>query len=216
MPGSLFSLFGTDLASSQALATTLPLPTSLADTTVTINGYAAPLLYVSPTQVNLQVPWEVSGGTANIVVSRGLLQGQQTQEKVVTNDAAPFMIDYAAKTAAARFAYGPLLGQVMTKQLPAKAGDYLSVYCTGLGPVSNPPKNGYSALADPLSSFLAPLTAFVDGVEAPVLWAGLAPNFVGLYQVNLQVPVTPHTGTVPLTLVIGGVTASTATLEVSK
>src|SRR6185369_10567194 len=69
-PGSLISIFGTGLAAAPATADTVPLSTTLSDSSVTINGTAAPLSYASPTQISAQVPWSVQPGTAAIVVSR--------------------------------------------------------------------------------------------------------------------------------------------------
>ena len=67
--GSVFALFGTDLASKEALAQVVPLPTTLLTTKVTVNGEAVPLFYVSPTQIDAQLPWDVPGGTlASVVV----------------------------------------------------------------------------------------------------------------------------------------------------
>jgi uncharacterized protein (TIGR03437 family) len=98
---------------------------------------------------------------------------------------------------------------------PAKAGEYISIYCTGLGQVTNSPGAGNPASSTPLSQTAAAPTVTIGGVRANVQFSGLAPGFAGLYQVNVQVPngIAPSDA-VPLSLTIGGVTSNTATIAV--
>src|SRR5262249_13828098 len=70
-PGSLISIYGSNLAASTATAGTIPLPLTLGGASVTINGVTAPLLYASSTQINAQVPFEIQPGTANLVITSG-------------------------------------------------------------------------------------------------------------------------------------------------
>jgi uncharacterized protein (TIGR03437 family) len=98
---------------------------------------------------------------------------------------------------------------------PAHAGEYVSLYCTGLGSVTNTPYESYPALSDPFSITDFTPTVTIGGAPATVVFSGLAPGFVGLYQVNVQVP-TGLTGgnALPVVLTIDGVVSNTATIAV--
>jgi uncharacterized protein (TIGR03437 family) len=98
---------------------------------------------------------------------------------------------------------------------PARIGEYISIYATGLGDVSNRPAPGAASPASPLATTLTTPTVTVGGVPATVSFSGLAPGYVGLYQINVQVPSGAPTGpNVPIVLTIGGVPSNTATIAV--
>jgi uncharacterized protein (TIGR03437 family) len=98
---------------------------------------------------------------------------------------------------------------------PVAASEFISIYCTGLGAVSNQPATGIAAPAGPLSVTIATPTVTIGGIMAQVTFSGLAPGAVGLYQVNVQVPVgAPAGDAVPVTLSIGGVDSNTVTIAV--
>ncbi|HUJ49914.1 MAG TPA: hypothetical protein VLW25_06930, partial [Bryobacteraceae bacterium] len=106
-------------------------------------------------------------------------------------------------------------GIVVDANSPAHAGDYLQIYANGLGPVSNTPQTGAEAVASPLSYLIGNATVTIGGVQAPVSFAGLAPGFIGLYQVNVQVPQGVGTGdTVPVMLSIGATVSNGVTISV--
>jgi uncharacterized protein (TIGR03437 family) len=97
----------------------------------------------------------------------------------------------------------------------ALKGEYISIFCTGLGAVSNQPATGAAASADPLSNTTTTPTVTIGGVDATVTYSGLAPGFAGLYQVNAQVPAgAPAGGTVAVVMKIGGSTSNTVTIAV--
>jgi len=98
---------------------------------------------------------------------------------------------------------------------PAARGEFISIFCTGLGPVANQPASGAPALANPLSTTRTSPVVTIGGVPAPVVFSGLAPGFVGLYQVNAQVPITSSTGNaVPAVLTIGNIASNGVTIAV--
>jgi uncharacterized protein (TIGR03437 family) len=100
---------------------------------------------------------------------------------------------------------------------PARIGEYISIYATGLGDVTNRPGLGSPSLANPLAMTLVAPVVRIGGVPATVTFSGLAPGFSGLYQVNVQVPAGAPTGAdVPVVLTIGGETSNTATIAVSN
>jgi uncharacterized protein (TIGR03437 family) len=88
------------------------------------------------------------------------------------------------------------------------------IYCTGLGPVTNQPATGSPAPSSPLAKTTAPPTVTIGGTPASVSFSGLAPGYVGLYQVNALVLSAPPGEGVPVTISIGGVTSNTVTIAV--
>lgn len=209
-PGSIISIYGSNfnLASGPhgggATATALPLPIGIGGTKVIMNGIAAPLYYVDSTQINAQVPWEVNGGAslAVQVVVNGVPSNLATVALAVQ---APgiFLVTHASD------------GTVVTPAKPALPGEYLIIYCTGLGPVTNPPASGEAAPAEAVSTTVVP-TVTIGGVPATVTFSGLAPGYVGLYQINVLVPPNLPTGdAVPVTLSVGGSSANAVTVSVN-
>ncbi|MGA3259608.1 MAG: S8 family serine peptidase [Bryobacteraceae bacterium] len=195
-PGSIVSIFGTVLASGTAQATTASLPTTLQSTQVLINGIAAPLFYVSPSQINAQVPWEVTGlFTTDLTV------------KVFSNDVPSNVVAAAlATTAPGIFVIThDADSTLVTSARPAVPGEYLRIYCTGLGMVTNEPPTGAPGPFSPLAYTAQNSTVTIEGLSAYVPYSGLAPGFVGLYQVNVQVPANAVSASAaPLVLSNGG------------
>jgi uncharacterized protein (TIGR03437 family) len=127
----------------------------------------------------------------------------------VLNDTNP---SQALVTIAGAQGFGPPSGGVGT---PVAPGALISIYCTGLGAVSNQPATGAAAQANPLSVTTTTPTVTIGGIAAPVSFSGLAPGAVGLYQVTVQVPVGAPAGVaVPIVLTIGGVVSNTVTIAV--
>ncbi len=217
--GSIASVFGINLSVGTATASTLPLPFTLASSSLQIGGQAAPLFYASPSQLNLQVPWGLAGQTAaGITVTVGTLTSDQETVNIAPFAPGLFTLNIAGSSQGAiliastgQFAAPP---SVPGSQI-ASAGQVLSIFCTGLGPVSNQPATGAAALANPLSATPTTPTVTIGGLPALVSFSGLAPGAVGLYQVNVQVPTgTPTGSAVPVILSIGGVTSNTVTIAV--
>ena len=220
-PRSIASLYGTNLSSAVASADAgPPLPFTLADTTLTIGGLPAPLFFVSPGQINFQIPLCRGAG-------RPAAGGHPGRAEHNRHGADPAIFSRAVhgqraghRTGIHRNRRAPRTLAAPADQFPgarpAKPGEFLSIYCTGLGDVSNRPVLGAASPSSPLAATLAPPTVTIGGVNAPVQFSGLAPGFVGLYQVNVTVPggVAPGSG-VPLVLTIGGVPSNTATIALA-
>ena len=100
---------------------------------------------------------------------------------------------------------------------PVRVGEYISIFCTGLGSVTHEPATGVPAIYDPPSlTDTSPLVVSIGGVATPVAFSGLAPGDIGMYQVNVQVPPNSPTGpAVPLTISVGGKTSNQATIAVA-
>jgi len=208
--GALATIFGTSFAFGNASATGSPLPTVLGPVSVTVNGRSAPLLYVSPTQINFQIPWETELGNAIIFVSVNGLMSNSISVPVLT--AAPGLFVLPSGRAVVQNSDFTLNGPGN----PAKAGSTIIAYLTGSGPVSPAVASGARAPADPLSVVTSDKSAAIGSTAATVSFAGLAPGFVGLLQMNIVVPSTLAAGDYPLTITIHGETSNSATISVSK
>jgi uncharacterized protein (TIGR03437 family) len=207
-PGSLISIFGSGLAAITANASSNPLPMSIADTSVTVNGIPAPLLFESPTQINAQLPWETPVGSATVVVrTRGASSPPMT---ITVQPAAPGLFTDEGGYAAALNADG----SVNSKANPSAAGSFISVFFTGQGAVTTAVDDGTAPLAGQIFSALSNVGATLGGSPAQIKFAGLAPLYPGLAQINLKVPALAS-GTYPLTIMIAGRASNVAQLAIS-
>ncbi len=211
-PGELASIFGTFLTDGSLQgATTIPLPDKLVDATVTVSGVEVPLLYAAPSQINFQVPYEVAAGTSPLVVVT-TKAGSSNSFPMPIQANAPSLFQYNGNDAVVENSDFSL-NQSTNGATP---GSYIIAYATGGGAVSNQPADG---AAGPSSPPLAELpsgsaTATINGENAPVLFAGLAPYFVGLLQLNITVPSDLAFGTYPLVITVAGVSSKSATVVV--
>jgi uncharacterized protein (TIGR03437 family) len=220
-PGSIASLYGANLAPATAVpdaAATLPF--TLGGVTMTIGGGSVPLFFVSPTQFNFQVPLFTLGGPASAVltISQG---GSKSTLTVLLKPYAPalFTTNEGGTGQASTLIAGTALlaapKDAFPGSRPARIGEYISIFATGLGDVSNRPAPGAASPASPLATTLAMPEVTVGGAPAAVTFSGLAPGYAGLYQINVQVPDGAPTGPdVPVVLTIGGVSSNTATIAV--
>jgi uncharacterized protein (TIGR03437 family) len=207
-PGSLFSIFGTDLATDKQGASAIPLPTSLAGTSITVGGKPAPLVFVSADQINAQVPYEaLPGATVPVVVT---VNGQSSPvANVAVMPAAPGIFQFGEKRAVVQNSDS----SVNTVDNGADPGSYVVAYVTGAGEVDNPVATGSSAGSSPLSRHKATVTATINGTMADIAFAGLTPQFIGLTQLNLKVPALPA-GTYPMVISVNGQTSNAAMITV--
>jgi uncharacterized protein (TIGR03437 family) len=217
-PGSLASLFGTSLSSVSGGTSQIPLPTTLNNVTVNVNSRLAPLVYVSPQQINFQIPWEIAAPSqAAIVVNAGGVNSAATTLSVGTASPGIFTI---SQTGAGQGAIliantATLAGPVsIPGAQPAAKGQAVSVFCTGLGAVSQSQTSGQPASGVLANTTILP-TVMIGGQPAAVSFSGLAPGFVGLYQVNVTVPVNAPSGdAVSFVLTINGVASNSVTMAV--
>ena len=206
--GSLVSLFGSHLAPVTFSAASTPLPLSLVDTSVTINGVVAPLLFVSAQQINAQVPYEVPAGTATVVVRSGGKTSAAFTIKI--RPAGPGLFANAEGQAAALDDDG----SSNSSTAPAPGGSVISVFLTGIGPISAPVDDGAAPQENQTISATWPVSATIGGVPATVEFAGLAPLYPGIAQINLRVPATAS-GVSPLVISVGAFTSNTVQLVIS-
>ena len=186
--GSLISIFGTNLARATVAAQQIPLPLSLADTTVTINGARAPLLYVSPGQINAQVPDQTATGAATLTVSSSGAATSAASFEVVR--VAPEVFIASATRVLALNQDGSL----NTEANPAASGSIATIFLTGGGPMKA-------------------AAASIGGLPAELTYAGPAPQTVGVQQMNMRVPALPP-GDYPLQVSSGGVSSNSGLISV--
>ena len=208
-PGQVVQLYGTNLATQTVIAT-LPLPPSLAGTTVFIGGIQAPLFYISSGQIDAQIPYELNAGSQYqvIVEVNGSLS---TPMPIQLGTVAPSLANLSGEALAEHAADGSLV----TAAAPAQPGEYVVLYLSGLGATTNPVPAGQvtPSVSDPslLSIPLVTPTLTLNGANIPIAFVGLTPTAVGLYQINFQMPAAIAAGDLPL-VVIQGQTAMSNTV----
>ena len=218
-PGSIATLYGTNLAALTASADAAPpLPFTLGGATLTMPNSPVALFYVSPLQVNFQVPFTPVFGSTQTALTLTVGQLTNTFNITLVPYAPALFTTNSQGTGQAAAVDGSSLAAptgAFPGSRPANKGDIVALYCTGLGNVTNTPAAGSPAQSEPLSRTLATPTITVGDQPALVPFSGLAPGYVGLYQVNVQIPSSAPSGSaVPVVLSIGGVQSNIATIAI--
>jgi minor extracellular serine protease Vpr len=221
-PGSYISILGTGLCDcmdgpfDETITGRLPLSLSYFPSTVSFDvpsaGISVPghLSYASPTQINLQVPWELAGQkTAQMKVTIDFTYGNVFTIPIALYSPAFFEIA-PGEVAAEDLSYA-----VITPSHPAVHGQTVTLYANGLGPVSNQPVSGDPSPGAPnlAQTTTQPIVTF-GTTQATPSFTGLTPGISGLYQINVVVPSTLAPGNYPLTVSIGGVTSKASGIQV--
>lgn len=193
-PGGIMTMYGSGFGTQTATASA-PFPTTgLAGVQVTVNGAAAPIYSVSPTQINAVVPFGATGPTATVtVVVNGTNRSNGVEVPLAPT--APGVFSYppdGISNGAIRHLDGSLVGP----SSPASRGEFVSVYLTGLGAVAPAVQDGVPAPgAEPFARSIGPLNVYIGGqAVATIQYKGLAPTLAGLYQVNIQIPLAVGSG----------------------
>lgn len=207
-PGGLVSIFGSGLATETLNAETHPLPTELDGISVAVNGIPAALLFVSPTRINLQIPFETTGEAAEIIVTTPAGTGAAT---VDVNQAHPgiFFDPTTGLGALVNIETGVIL-----REQPLPAGATAAVFSAGLGGVEPTVGTGQPAPFNPRAETVLTVEAEIDGRSANVLFSGLAPGFSGLYQVNIELPTDLAPGRYTLIIRIAGLTSNEVFVDI--
>jgi uncharacterized protein (TIGR03437 family) len=213
-PGSYISLFGTGLSDDTNVETTGFLPLGIDNVAVSFDvpsaGLSFPgrIYYVSPTQLNLQVPWELQGQTSALI-------------KVIVEDSlGPLYTLPLAPYSPAFFRNGEFIdaedtsGNEITSSNPASAGQTVVLYVNGLGPIDTVLPTGQPAPLSPAIHTTAKPTVTIGGQQAVVQFSGLAPGYSGLYQLTVAIPAGLSAGVQPVALTINGIAAPPANLPV--
>jgi uncharacterized protein (TIGR03437 family) len=210
-PGELVTIFGTSLGPATGVGATVSkgfIATSLANVTVTFNGYPGPILYASAGQINAIVPYELAGASnASVQAIFGSTRSNSVTLPVVSSAPGIFSADATGQGP------GAILDvnyNLVSASNPVSAGSAIQIFATGQGQTS---PGGVDGLIEPLSLPLpAPLLAvgvIIGGVPADILYVGAAPGLVaGALQVNALVPKGVAPGAAPLFVSFGGISNS--------
>jgi uncharacterized protein (TIGR03437 family) len=201
-PGMLLSVFGTQLANTTASASGNPLPFSTNGVSATVNGLAAPILFESPTQLNIQVPYTTGAGPAVLGVNNnGQIAGFQFQ---LSPSAPGIFADSNGNLA---------------PNLTVQQGGITTLYFTGAGVVSPQIKTAFAPSSQTpvtqLPAPLLPLSVTVGGVPAFVYFGAIGPGLIGTTQVNFLVPASVPVGVQPLVVTVNGVASKAVNLAVT-
>jgi uncharacterized protein (TIGR03437 family) len=226
-PGSIVQVYGSGLAFESVSTGVLPLPTSFDNTAALIgqsSGFA-PLYFLSNGQINLQIPYDVTTTkgpeqvpitvqvnnaitqplTLSIVpAAPGVLSANDGPTKPQVQNGAHLVAQHSAD------------GSLVSATSPAKPGEYLVMYLVGMGAVNPTVASGTPTPLSPLSNVVLKPTVTVGGNASTVLFAGLTPGFVGLYQIDFQVPPSASSGELEVDVLQNGVAANPTLLPVTQ
>jgi uncharacterized protein (TIGR03437 family) len=208
-PGEIITIYGSNIGPQTPISLQLTasgmVATTLGNTSVTFNGFAAPLIYVSPNQVNAIVPYEIAGlTTANVVVSNG---GAQSVAFVVTvTNTSPAIFTLTQNGTG----QGAILNQDLSingSTNAAARGSVIAIYGTGEGSVTPAvPTGSVTPTSGTIPKPVLPVTVTIGGMEAVINYAGEAPGLVaGVIQVNAVVPLNIAPGNQIVVVSVGGV-----------
>jgi uncharacterized protein (TIGR03437 family) len=210
-PGGLVSLFGSQMSPVNLATKELPLPTALGESCLTVNGIPMPMIFVSPEQINGQLPFNVDGNSTVTLRTPG---GVSDNFYITILPAAPriFRIGTAGPMTGLATVMRAVNNEYVTPTNPIHPQDQIVIYATGLGRTSPAVDAGKPAPSDPLPSAVIPPSVTLGDTQLDIQYAGLVPGQVGVYQINATVPAgAPQGMEIPLTVTQGG---SSTTLSV--
>jgi uncharacterized protein (TIGR03437 family) len=217
-PRGLATVFGPSLTTvtGTVLANSNPLPNTLAGVEVDVNGVPAPIYSIAfangQDQISIQVPYHTETGPGAALVEVfdfGDLVGSTVVDSF-TEDPGIFDYGTASYVVAVHNSDGTLVGP----NNPATAGEIIILYATGLGPLTLDLPDGYGAPSNPLAFTVDPFQAIVDGEDCQVLFSGLGPGFVGVYQLNLRLPFDLRSGNLQIQIMTPYANSQAAILPV--
>ncbi|HWR52740.1 MAG TPA: SBBP repeat-containing protein [Bryobacteraceae bacterium] len=216
-PGSLISIFGRDLADGEEQAQSIPLPFIARGVSATVDGVPAPLFYVGPAQINLQVPWEVRPGVRRVEVVTA--SGERASAFFQVQTASPVIAVIPGTSRAIAINEDQSLNGVDN---PAPSRSVITVYLIGQGPVSTPPVTGGASPFSPLARATLPASVLIGSdttadfpYTAGLEYLGLTPGMVGLAQANIRLPDLPG-GDYRLVLTTGDARSNVVTVSVGR
>ncbi len=215
-PGGIVTIFGTNLGASAGQIVTASggtWPTSLGGVSVTMDGTAVPVYRIlnlgGQEQLSVQAPFSLNGkSTTQVVVNSTAGSSPAVSVPVLGAQPGIFILDAGSNGAVHAD------GTIVTSANPASRGETVLLYLTGLGPVSDAPQPGQPASLTTLSNALVIPQVSIGGSLATPAFAGLAPGYIGLNQINVAIPAAVASAVVDLTVQSNGVTSNTAKLPV--
>jgi uncharacterized protein (TIGR03437 family) len=208
-PGDLVSILGSNLGPTPGVAAgSGTLPTTLGGSSVSFNGVPASLFYVSGGFIEAQVPpTTTAGANASIQVNTSSGSTPVVSLPVVQANPGVFTVQAGGTGQAKAINQDGTQngdGTITGSDKPAPRGSVVSIYASGLGPLNPAIGAGTPAPTSPLSTVTLPIVATISNQPATVQYAGAAPGLIGVYQVNVQIPLAAPTGSDSLVLGING------------
>ncbi len=230
-PGSFVTLYGLNWSTGSHTADGLPLLSSLNGTQVTLDGAPLPMQFAGQPaadyQINALVPWDLAPNVPHqLIVQYGDRASVGIPVTVAGIDPGVFTFPGPQHYGAVIIASGDNSGAVAAPSgaipnrlsQPVKKGQYITIYCTGLGAVDQTPADGAAAPSSPLDATIATPVISIGGANVPASpqdFSGLAPGFAGLYQINVKVPDNAPSGDmIPLTVSIVGATSPVVNIAI--
>ncbi len=192
-PGGLISLFGSQLSPTNLATSQIPLPTALANSCLTVNGQPMPLIFVSPTQINAQMPSEAVGDVTVVVHTPGGVSDNYNLTVLPTAPAV-FMSGTAGPETNIPTVVRSDNNLLVTDSNPVHRNDSISIYFTGCGNTSPAVPDGQPSPGSPLALTVTGPTVQLGGSNLTINFSGLAPGQVGVCQINATVPSSTPTG----------------------
>jgi uncharacterized protein (TIGR03437 family) len=203
-PGGLITVFGTQFSPVNIATKEVPLPTALGESCLTVNGVAIPMLFVSPGQINAQLPF-TTDGTAQMVLRTPGGMSDNYNFTVLPTAPSIFRSGTAGPETGLPTIMRKLNGELVTPSNPVHPGDQLMIYATGLGRTEPAAETGMPAPSDPMPRAIIDTAVTLGGVPLQVGYAGLKPGEVGVYEIDVTVPSrVPEGMDVPLVVTQGG------------
>jgi uncharacterized protein (TIGR03437 family) len=203
-PGGLISIYGSNLAATNVATSTVPLSTALGQSCLVVNGTLAPLLFVSNGQVNAQLPSRANGNATLTIHTPGGVSDNYNFN-VSANAPSVFQSGSAGPQTSLATIVRADDNQLVTPTNPIHTNDTIVIYLTGLGATSPAVDDGMPAPLSPLASAIVSPNVTLGGKPLSIYYAGLAPGFVGVYQINATVPFgVPQGLDIPLVIEQGG------------
>jgi uncharacterized protein (TIGR03437 family) len=207
-PGGLISLYGQQLSPVNMATSQIPLPTAVASSCLTVNGLPIPILFVSPNQINAQMPF-ATGGNISVILHTPAGVSDTYNATLLATAPSVFSAMLPGLDTPVATIFRNSNGQMVTGSNPVHTGDVLTIYATGLGQTSPAGQTGTPAPNHPLASALTAPVVTLGSATLQVLYAGLAPGEIGVYQINVQIPNSAPQGlSIPLKITQGSVSTS--------
>ncbi len=203
-PGSLVTIFGSNLSPVSQASSVIPLPTALGESCLTVNGLPIPMILVSPNQINAQLPYQIEGNVTMILRTPG---GVSDNFNLTVQPTAPsiFRSSVAGFDAGVPTIVRSRNQELVTLSNPIHREDTITIYLTGLGNTVPVIEAGVAAGSAPTPVAVVPPSVLIGGQALSIQFAGLAPGQVGVFQINALVPRSVPLGMdIPLTVTQGG------------
>ena len=203
-PGGLITVYGSQFSPVNIATKEIPLPTALGESCLTVNGVAVPMLFVSPTQINAQLPFNVDGSSVLVLRTPGGVS-DNFYFTVLPTAPSVFLSGTAGPETGIPTVVRALNGELVTGSNPIHPGDRIVIYATGLGRTDPATDAGLPSPSNPLASAIIVPQVTLGGVPLVIEYAGLTPGEIGVYQINADVPSrVPEGMEIPLVITQGG------------